>query len=143
MLGDREERPSGGIEERGARRRPTTFCTGEAEAEALEKRAEALGRLDRVGQLELVLDKLPAIVAAAAEPLADANVTRVGDSLHPLVKGAGTGLAGTLEIIKSTTGIDVAGTLHAAAGPEAPKDLMTKRRNRMRKTWTTGDDRPT
>ncbi|MDY6809337.1 MAG: SPFH domain-containing protein [Actinomycetota bacterium] len=90
--------------------------TGEAEAEALEKRADALGRLDRVGQLELVLDKLPAIVAAATEPLADANVTLVGESLHPLAKGAGTGLTSTLEIIKSTTGIDVAGMLTAAAG---------------------------
>lgn len=86
--------------------------TGEAEAEALEKRAAALGKLDSVGQLELVLGQLPAIVAAAAEPMRDASITLVGDGVDPLARSAGTGLASSLELIRGTTGIDVAELLN-------------------------------
>ncbi|AUH68985.1 MULTISPECIES: flotillin family protein [Gordonia] len=82
--------------------------TGEAEADALEKRAEALGKLDEVGQLELVLSKLPDIVRAASAPLADANITLVGDSVSPVAKGAGSSLVSTMELIRGATGIDVA-----------------------------------
>ncbi|MFC0315464.1 flotillin family protein [Gordonia phosphorivorans] len=86
--------------------------TGEAEAEALEKRAAALGKLDSVGQLELVLGQLPAIVAAAAEPMRDASITLVGDGVDPLARSVGTGLASSLELIRGTTGIDVAELLN-------------------------------
>ncbi|WP_026917988.1 flotillin family protein [Gordonia shandongensis] len=85
--------------------------TGDAEAQALEKRAEALGKLDKVGQLELVLSKLPDIVRAGAEPLTDANITLVGDSVGPVSKGAGTNVVSTLELIRGTTGLDVANML--------------------------------
>ncbi|MGB3302429.1 flotillin family protein [Gordonia sp. (in: high G+C Gram-positive bacteria)] len=85
--------------------------TGNAEAEALEKRAVALGKLDKVGQLELVLTNMPAIVAAASGPLADANITLVGDSVSPLARGAGTSLISTMELIQGATGIDIAGML--------------------------------
>lgn len=85
--------------------------TGEAEADALEKRAEALGKLDSVGQLELVLGKLPEIVRAGAEPLADASITLIGDDVSPLTRSAGSGLASSLELIRGTTGLDVAGLL--------------------------------
>lgn len=85
--------------------------TGEAEAQALEKRAEALGKLDSVGQLELILNKLPDIVAAASEPMREANITLVGDSVDPLARSAGAGLASSLEVIRGTTGVDVASLL--------------------------------
>lgn len=93
--------------------------TGEAEAQALEKRADALGKLDEVGQLELVLDKLPAIVAAASEPLADASITLVGDSVAPVSKGVGTNLVGTLDLIKGSTGIDLADILRNLGGEQS------------------------
>ena len=86
-------------------------AVGEAEADALEKRADALGKLDNVGQLELVLSKLPDIVKAASAPLADANITLVGDSVNPIAKGAGSGLVSTMELIQGATGIDVAGMI--------------------------------
>ncbi|GAA4739319.1 SPFH domain-containing protein [Gordonia alkaliphila] len=92
--------------------------TGDAEAQALEKRAEALGKLDSVGQLELVLGKLPAIVAAAAEPMRDASITLVGDGVDPLSRSAGTGVASSLELIRGTTGIDVAEMLNNLGGKD-------------------------
>lgn len=94
--------------------------TGEAEADALEKRAEALGKLDSVGQLELVLGKLPDIVRAGAEPLREASITLVGDGVDPLTRSAGAGLASSLELIQGTTGIDVAALL-SSLGEKQPK----------------------
>lgn len=94
--------------------------TGEAEADALEKRAEALGKLDSVGQLELVLGKLPDIVRAGAEPLSEASITLVGDGVDPLTRSAGAGLASSLELIQGTTGIDVAALL-SRLGDKQPK----------------------
>lgn len=96
--------------------------TGEAEAQALEKRAAALGKLDSVGQLELVLGQLPSIVAAAAEPLKDSNITLVGDSVDPLTRSAGAGLASSLELIRGTTGIDVAELLSKLGSDKRPAD---------------------
>lgn len=95
--------------------------TGDAEAQALEKRAAALGKLDSVGQLELVLGQLPSIVAAAAEPLKDSNITLVGDSVDPLTRSAGAGLASSLELIRGTTGIDVAELLATLGGQQSDK----------------------
>ena len=97
--------------------------TGEAEADALEKRADALGKLDDVGQLELVLSKLPDIVKAASEPLSDASITLVGDSVSPIAKGAGSSLVSTMELIQGTTGIDVAGMIaKLGESKETPKE---------------------
>lgn len=84
---------------------------GEAEAQAIEQRADALTKMDSVGQLELILEKMPAIVAAAAEPLAGANVTLVGSDTSGLTRSVASGASSALEIIKSTTGIDIAGML--------------------------------
>jgi len=94
--------------------------TGEAEASALEQRAEALGKLDAVGQLELVLSKLPDIVRAGAEPLTGANITLVGDDVSGLTRSAGSGLASSLELIRGTTGIDVAALLSRLGGEQEP-----------------------
>ncbi|MFZ2512287.1 MAG: SPFH domain-containing protein [Gordonia sp. (in: high G+C Gram-positive bacteria)] len=96
--------------------------TGEAEAEALEKRAAALSKLDSVGQLELVLGQLPSIVSAAAEPLKDSNITLVGDSVDPLTRSAGAGLASSLELIRGTTGIDVAELLSALGSDKTSRN---------------------
>lgn len=95
--------------------------TGQAEAEALEKRAEALGKLDNVGQLELVLSKLPAIVQAASEPLTEANITLVGDSVSPIAKGAGSTVVSAMELIQGTTGIDLAGMISNLGASTSPK----------------------
>ena len=63
---------------------------GLAEAEALEKKAEALAKMNEAGKLEMVIEKYPEIVAAAAEPLRNiGNITYVGG-----VGGGGSGEGG-------------------------------------------------
>jgi flotillin len=72
---------------------------GLAEAEALDKKAEALAKMTEVGKLEMVIEKFPQIVAAAAEPLRNiGNVTYVGG-----VGEGGAGVAG--EVASYTSGI--------------------------------------
>ncbi|MCL2166118.1 MAG: SPFH domain-containing protein [Clostridiales bacterium] len=72
---------------------------GLAEAEALEKKAEALAKMNEAGKLEMVIDKYPEIVAAAAEPLRNiGKITYVGG-----VGGEGAGVAG--EVAGYTAGI--------------------------------------
>jgi len=72
---------------------------GLAEAEALEKKAEALAKMNEAGKLEMVIDKYPDIVAAAAEPLRNiGNITYVGG-----VGEGGSGIAG--EVAGYTAGV--------------------------------------
>jgi flotillin len=71
---------------------------GLAEAEALEKKAEALTKMNEAGKLEMVIDKFPEIVAAAAEPLKNiGKITYVGGV------GEGGNVAG--EVASYTSGV--------------------------------------
>ena len=72
---------------------------GLAEAEALEKKAEALAKMNESGKLEMVINKYPEIVAAAAEPLKNiGKITYVGG-----VGEGGSGVAG--EVAGYTAGV--------------------------------------
>jgi flotillin len=72
---------------------------GLAEAEALEKKAEALAKMNEAGKLEMVIEKYPEIVAAAAEPLRNiGNITYVGG-----VGEGGSSIAG--EVASYTSGV--------------------------------------
>jgi len=67
------------IEAMGLAEAEATRRKGLAEAEALEKKAEALAKMNEAGKLEMVIDKYPEIVAAAAEPLRNIGaITYVG-----------------------------------------------------------------
>lgn len=95
---------------------------GEAEAGVITARAEALAKMDTVGQLELILTKMPAIVSAAAAPLASANLTLIGSDTDAITSSVAKNATGALAAIKSTTGIDLAGML-SAMGPQQTEQL--------------------
>lgn len=90
-------------------------AVGFAEAEAIEKKAEAMKKMESAAVLELVLksDVLPNIVRAAAEPLTkvdkivmygDGNNTKLmGDIVNSSTK--------VLESVKEATGLDLASLL--------------------------------
>lgn len=70
---------------------------GLAEAEALEKRAEALAKMDDSGKLQMVIDKLPEIARAVAEPMSKiGNITIIG--------GGADGDGGAAEVARYTAG---------------------------------------
>lgn len=94
---------------------------GLAEAEALEKKAEALAKMDESGKLQMVVEKFPEIVAAAAEPLKNiGKVTYVGGTgsenggIAGEVAGYATGaLKVVTEAVKETLGFDLVDVMKA------------------------------
>ena len=92
---------------------------GEAEAAALEKRAEAMQKMNQQGMAEMVIKVLPEIVRAAAEPIGQI------DSLNVYSGGEGSGgasevmglapqaLKQAFDVVKSTTGVDLADVMRA------------------------------
>ena len=102
-------------------------AVGLAEAEAIEKKAEAMKKMESAAVLELVLksEVLPNIVRAAAEPLTqvdkivmygDGNQTKLmGDIVNSSTK--------VLESVKEATGLDLASLLAGfATGKMTQKD---------------------
>jgi len=87
------------IESMGVAEAEAIRLKGLAEAEALEKKAEALAKMNEAGKLEMVIEKYPEIVAAAAEPLRNiGNITYVGG-----VGEGGASVAG--EVASYTSGV--------------------------------------
>ena len=72
---------------------------GLAEAEALEKKAEALAKMTDAGKLQMVIEKLPEIARAVAEPMSKiGNITIIGGG-----SGDGDG-AGAQDVARYTVG---------------------------------------
>ena len=94
---------------------------GLAEAEALEKKAEALAKMNEAGKLEMVIDKYPEIIAAAAEPLKNiGKITYVGGTgeggsgIASEVAGYTAGiLKAVTEVMNETLGFDLTEVMRA------------------------------
>lgn len=110
---------------------------GAAEAEAIEKKAEAMKRMGEASVLELILNSqvLPNIVSAAAAPLAQTDkIVMYGDgNSTKLISDVMTTTSKVLESIKESTGLDLASLLAGFTGgqlmkstPEQPADKPAK-----------------
>lgn len=102
------------IETRGLAEADAIKAKGLAEAEALEKKAEALAKMDESGKLQMVIEKLPEIAKAVAEPLSKiGNITIIGGSGEGAdgvsnVTGYTVGaLKAVTEAVKETIGFDL------------------------------------
>ncbi|MDQ0359485.1 flotillin family protein [Breznakia pachnodae] len=97
---------------------------GLAEAEIIERKAEALNRYTQSALSQMLIEKLPEIVKGAAEPLSktekiimfgDGNAEKmVGDTLKSSL--------GVVEGLKEGTGIDLAAILNGFAGTKMALD---------------------
>jgi flotillin len=97
---------------------------GLAEAEIIERKAEALNRYTQSALSQMLIEKLPEIVRGAAEPLSktekiimfgDGNAEKmVGDTLKSSL--------GVVEGLKEGTGIDLAAILNGFAGTKMALD---------------------
>ncbi|MDL2258438.1 flotillin family protein [Eubacteriales bacterium OttesenSCG-928-K08] len=101
------------IEAKGLAEAESIRRKGLAEAEALEKKAEALAKMNEAGKLEMIIGKMPEIVAAAAEPLKNiGKVTYVGsaggeNNVAGEVAGYTSGvLKAVTEVMNETMGFD-------------------------------------
>lgn len=93
---------------------------GLAEAEALERKAEALAKMDEAGKLQMVIEKLPEIAHAVAEPLSKiGNITIIGgngDGTNGPTEVAGYAvgaLKAVNEAMKETIGFDLTEVMKA------------------------------
>ena len=90
-----------------------------AEAEGLERKAEAMQKLNSAGVIQMVIDKLPEMASAVAQPLpaidkisiidsgsGESGVSQMGSYVPSL-------LAKTMETVKETTGFDMLDAMKA------------------------------
>jgi flotillin len=103
-----------------------TAAKGQAEADAMSKKAEAYKQYNDAAVANMIIDKLPELVAAAASPLSKVgNITLLstnGDS-SGATKISGDVLniaAQSLMMVKSLTGVDLTETLRRKMGSEQP-----------------------
>lgn len=111
------------IEKQGLAEAESIKMRGLAEAEALEKKAEALAKMDDSGKLQMVIDKLPEIARAVAEPMAKiGNITIIDGGSSDGESGGASNVArytvGALkavnEALKDTVGFDLTEVMRAS-----------------------------
>ncbi|HFL3653767.1 TPA: flotillin domain-containing protein [Clostridioides difficile] len=89
-----------------------------AEAEGLDKKEEAMSKMQQAGIIEIVIDKLPEIVKNAAAPLTNVeSITMYGEgNSAKLIEDVMTTSGKIIEGIEETTGLDIKALLSGALG---------------------------
>ncbi|MBQ8147422.1 MAG: flotillin family protein [Lachnospiraceae bacterium] len=92
---------------------------GIAEAEALEKKAEAMKKYGQAAMMEMIVNALPEMAKAIAEPLSTIDKVTIIDSGNGDTGVSSMGsyvpnvLAQTIEAVKETTGLDIVEVMKA------------------------------
>ncbi|MEK8144004.1 SPFH domain-containing protein [Streptomyces sp. M10(2022)] len=91
---------------------------GSAEAEAMHKKADAFDRYGDAAVLQMMVEVLPQVVAKAAEPLSAIDKLTVisTDGASQLSRTVTDNVAQGMELLTSTTGVDIAGLLQNLKG---------------------------
>ena len=94
---------------------------GLAEAEAIEKKAEAQKKMGEASVLEMYLTALPEVVKNAASPLAQTDkIVMYGDgNSTKLVRDVMNSTDQIIEGVKQSTGIDISSLLAGFVGGKA------------------------
>ena len=107
-------REAEGIKAVGEAEAAAIAAKGVAEAEAIDKKAEAMKKYGQAAMTEMIVNKLPEMAKAVAEPLAAIDKVTIIDGNGGEGTGVGTMggyvpsvLAKTIETIKETTGFDI------------------------------------
>lgn len=104
---------------------------GSAEAEAMRKKADAFAQYGDAAVLQMLVEVLPQVVAKASEPLSAIDKLTVisTDGASQLSRTVTDNVAQGMELLSSTTGVDLAALLRnlkgANAKPEAPAQQDT------------------
>jgi flotillin len=96
---------------------------GQAFAEALGLKAEAYQRFNQAAVLAAILESMPAIVSAAAEPMANIDSLTVlsTEGAADVVKTTTATVAQANATIKSLTGLDMSALIGSAVPSQGPK----------------------
>lgn len=115
---DRQVALATGIKADGEARAFAIEATGRAEAIATDLKAEALKKYGEAALVQELIERLPEIVRAAAEPVGSIQGMTVisTDGASAVTKTVTSVLAEGQEIVKQLTGVDIADLLSRAAG---------------------------
>ncbi|MFH9134692.1 flotillin family protein [Streptomyces sp. NPDC017524] len=114
---------------------------GAAEAEAMQKKADAFAQYGDAAVLQMLVEVLPSVVAKASEPLSAIDKMTVisTDGASQLARTVTDNVAQGMELLTSTTGVDMAsllqnlkgrvGTVPAPATPDAPETDASASKN--------------
>ncbi|CAD5969910.1 MULTISPECIES: flotillin family protein [Streptomyces] len=101
---------------------------GAAEAEAMQKKADAFAQYGDAAVLQMLVEVLPDVVAKASEPLSAIDKLTVisTDGASQLARTVTDNVAQGVELLSSTTGVDVAQLLqnlkNRTGAPASPSD---------------------
>ncbi|MFD3646201.1 flotillin family protein [Streptomyces cyaneofuscatus] len=101
---------------------------GAAEAEAMQKKADAFAQYGDAAVLQMLVEVLPDVVAKASEPLSAIDKMTVisTDGASQLARTVTDNVAQGMELLSSTTGVDVAQLLQnlksRTGAPASPSD---------------------
>lgn len=101
-----------GIRKVGEAEAAAIQAKGVAEAEAMEKKAEAMKKYGQAAMMEMIVQALPEMAKAIAEPLSTIDKVTIidggtGQGVSSLGNNVPTILAKTIESVKETTGVDI------------------------------------
>ena len=129
------------------RRRAAILAAGQAEAEAMEKKAEAFAGYNEAAVLQMLIEVMPKVAAELARPMAGIDKLTVisTDGAGELPRQVSNNFVQTMELLKTTTGLDIesliqkyartsAATRALEAGAPAPR--RTGRRSADRSVTT-------
>ena len=114
---------------------------GAAEAEAMEKKADAFDRYGDAAVLQMLVEVLPQVVAKASEPLAAVDKMTVisTDGASRLTRTVADNVAQGMELLGSTTGVDLASLLKGITAKEGTaKEGITAKGEAGRDTTENG-----
>ncbi|MET9657357.1 SPFH domain-containing protein [Streptomyces sp. NPDC006510] len=94
---------------------------GAAEAEAMQKKADAFAQYGDAAVLQMLVEVLPQVVAKASEPLSAVDKMTVisTDGASQLSRTVTDNVAQGMELLSSTTGVDIAALLKNLKGGKA------------------------
>ncbi|WP_036517235.1 flotillin family protein [Nocardioides sp. J54] len=98
-----------------------TLAIGQAEAEAMDKRAEAFAHYNDAAVLQMLIEVLPQIAREVASPISAIDTLTVlsTDGAGALPKQVTDNVTQTLQMLKTSTGIDLEGLIHRSVDKAA------------------------
>ncbi|WP_265521650.1 flotillin family protein [Oerskovia flava] len=119
---DRQVALAAGIRAEGEARAAATEAEGRAEAIATDAKAEALKKYGEAALVQELIERLPEIVRAAAEPISKIQGMTVisTDGASAITKNVASVLGEGQEVVKQLTGVDINQLIAGLAGSTLP-----------------------
>lgn len=105
----------------GAAQASSTLAVGQAEAEAMDKRAAAFAHYNEAAVLQMLIEVLPQIAREVASPIAAIDQLTVlsTDGAGALPQQVTNNVAQTLQMLKTSTGLDLEALIQKSVGRAA------------------------